>query len=284
MTIEELLRNNTNKLEKSGSETARLDAEILLLHILQKDRSYLYSHKTDLVSDVDETLYNKLVKRRTENEPVSYITGKKEFMGLELFVDQNVLIPRPDTEILVEYAIKWINNKSGLVKVLDLCTGSGAIGISIAKYCDNIRVDLSDYSHDALSVAKKNVQANKLENKIHMLESDLFNNITEENKYHIIVSNPPYISENEMKQLEGNVLNYEPHMALYGGKDGYDFYRKIITDSKKYLFKQGLLALEIGCSQGKIVSQLLKDNDFTEIEILSDLAGLDRVVKGVFNG
>jgi release factor-specific protein-(glutamine-N5) methyltransferase len=284
MTIEELLRKNTKILEKSGSETARLDAEILLLHIIQKDRSYLYSHKTDLLSDENEILYTKLVKRRTENEPVSYITGKKEFMGLELFVDQNVLIPRPDTEILVEHAIEWINKKSDLVRVLDLCTGSGAIGVSIAKYCHNIQVDLSDYSHDALSVAKKNVKANNLENKIHIIESDLFNNISVDKKYHIIVSNPPYISENEMKQLEGNVLNYEPHMALYGGKDGNDFYRKIISNSKKYLFKNGLLVFEIGCSQGKIVSQLLKDNGFTEIEILSDLAGLDRVVKGVNNG
>ena len=209
--------------------------------------------------------------------PIQYITNKQEFMKLDFYVDENVLIPQPDTEILVEKAIeeaKKIEN----VEILDMCTGSGCIGISIAKNIENAKVTLVDISENVIEIAKKNALRNKVESQLTFIQSNMFEKV--EKKFDIIVSNPPYIKTDVIPKLDKQVQN-EPHIALDGGKDGLKFYKIIIEEAKKYLKENGKLILEIGYDQKEEVENLIKQSrQYKKIEVIKDLSQNDRVIIG----
>ena len=212
--------------------------------------------------------------------PIKYILGTCEFMGLDFYVEEGVLIPRGDTEILVEEVLKHISDDEKL-DVCDLCSGSGAIGISLAYYRKNINVDSIDYFEKPKEITIKNIRKHNLENRMRFIESDLLKAIIDEGKkYDIIVSNPPYIREEEINNLMDDVRVYEPHTALSGGEDGLIFYRRIVDESKLVLKENGILAFEIGHDQGEDVKTLMEKNSFKDVRVIKDLAGHDRVVIG----
>lgn len=218
--------------------------------------------------------YFKLIDKRRERIPLQYITGRQEFMGIDFLVNENVLIPRQDTEVLVESVLPFVKGK----RVLDICTGSGCIAVSLSLLGNPAKVTASDKSEAALSLARKN--AERAGALVTFIKSDLFDNI--EGNFDIIISNPPYISENEMKELEPEVKEHEPSMALWGGMDGLYFYRRIISASPSYLKCGGRLFFEIGYSQAHSVKRLMEQQGFSDINIVKDYAGLDRVAGGSY--
>lgn len=279
--IEELINTGTSVLKESGIDTARLDAELLLGSVIEKNRVYLITHKEEEVSAENEKMYFDLIEKRRNKMPVKYILNKCEFMGIEFYVEEGVLIPRDDTEILVEEILKNISENEEK-QLCDLCCGSGAIGISLAHLRQNIKVDLIDYYPIPEKVALINIKKNNLENRVSFIKSDLLEKSIESNKmYDIIVSNPPYIEEKEIDTLMDDVKNYEPHTALNGGVDGLDFYRKIIAQSQEVLKDDGILAFEIGYNQGEAVKSLMNEYNFKNIKVIKDFASLDRIVIGV---
>ncbi len=234
----------------------------------------IYDNKE--VENIDRDRYIKNVKRLILGEPLQYITGIQEFMKLNFLVTKDVLIPRPDTEILVEEVIRKAENISNPV-ILDLCTGSGAIAVSLAKYIKNVHICAVDISSKALEIAKKNAELNGVKNNIEFIESNLFDKI-KERKFDIIVSNPPYIETETIKTLSKDVQS-EPKIALDGGKDGLDFYRKIADSGSKYLNRQGYICLEIGYNQRIAVRQILENKKrYVNINCIKDLCGNDRVI------
>ena len=272
MIIKDILIEATNNLKDNNIEDASIKAKILLAFVLHEQRQYLVVNNNKNIDDKHYNLYFSLINKLIEGVPLQYITNEQEFMKLKLFVNENVLIPQPDTEILVEEAIKIINNDK-LKKVLDLCTGSGAIAISIAKNTAQ-EVHASDISKSALEIAKKNANLNNV--KINFIYSDLFKNINEE--YDIIVSNPPYIEKNNIKTLSKEVQS-EPLIALDGGLDGLDFYREIAKKAYKYIKNNGYLCLEIGYNQKEAVTNILKKyKQYNDIYSIKDLAGKDRCI------
>lgn len=280
MMIKEILKRGREALSQAGIEYPGLEAEILLSGVLGYDRIYFYAHPQEMVDSTKAEAYFKAIERRCKFEPVAYILEKKEFMGLDFFVNKNVLIPRPDTEPMVEHLIKYLNdNYPSGAKILDLCTGSGAIGIALKTNYPQGMISLSDFSKDAVIVA--GVNANELvAGDIVLYESDLFSAIPKEKKYDVIVSNPPYIKSSDMNDLASDILDYEPHMALDGGTYGLDFYERIIKDTHLYLKKDGKLALEIGDEQTKSVFDLLTAHGYSEIEKIVDLGGHVRCLIG----
>jgi len=277
-----------NKLLKIGAEEIKgrqygnpvLEATLLLGKLLKVDKLYIYTHGNEEVPDFIVDKYLQMIKKRKEGYPIQYIIKEKEFMGLDFYVEEGVLIPRPDTEILVEYVLDYIEENYGdeEVHVLDIGIGSGAIGISIAYYRKNSRVYGVDISQRALDTANINKERFNLKN-INIFKSNLFENIDKDKRFHIIASNPPYIPKEDIKALQEEV-KYEPVLALDGGEDGLDFYRRIIPESRSYLYSNGLLILEIGHDQGAKVAGIMEEEAFKNIKILKDLQGLDRVVLG----
>lgn len=253
------------------------EAELVLTHVLNCDRLSLYLNK-DISLDKDKSsLISNILKRRILREPLQYILGKCEFMGLEFKIDKRALIPRPETEILVESAINELKAIGNLCpKVFDLGTGSGCIAISIAKLFPQAMVWAGDISKDALGLAKENADLNNAEVKF--LHSDLFNGLKEE-KFDIIISNPPYISTNDFCGL-AKEISFEPALALKAGIDGLDFYRRIISQAATYLNDHGLLAFEVGINQSCLVEILLKKENFSDIRIIKDYNNIERVVMG----
>ena len=272
MKIIELL--NYGKIYLKDVDEGSLKAKILLEYILKVEREYIITHYEDIVSETQITLYQSKLEELKRGKPIQYITNHQEFMKLDFYVDENVLIPQPDTEILVEKVIEILKNKKNTCSVLDICTGSGAIGISIAKYIPKADVYVSDISRPALKIAQKNALKNEVEN-IHFILSDGFKNINKKD-FDIIVSNPPYIETDIINGLPEEV-KHEPHLALDGGKDGLDFYRIFSEQSPLFLKPSGYLCLEIGYQQKEEVSKLLK-NYFKNIKIFQDYGGRDRVV------
>ncbi|MFA9397702.1 MAG: peptide chain release factor N(5)-glutamine methyltransferase [Clostridiaceae bacterium] len=280
MKIGELLNIGIVKLKENAIDSYILDSQILLAHVLEKNKLYIIINKDIEVDKEKEDVFLKFIKERAENKPIKYITKQAEFMGFEFFVDKGVLIPRPETEALVEMSLDYIN-RFNYKKVLDLCAGSGAIGLSIAKLA-NVEVALSDISDKAIEVSRINKKKLNIDNA-NIVKSDLLNEfIKNKDKYDIIVSNPPYIEKAEIDNLMEDVKCYEPYEALCGGEDGLLFYKKIIKDSTLILNKGGLILFEIGYNQGDEVKNLLLENKFSSIDIVKDLAGLDRIVVGVF--
>ena len=276
MTIKELLNQAVIMLKNENIDAPKNKARMLLQATLKKSREYLMIYDNKEVENSERDKYIKNVKRLILGEPLQYITGIQEFMKLNFLVTKDVLIPRPDTEILVEEVIK-IAKKIKAKNILDMCTGSGAIAVSLAKYLDNVEITAVDISTKTLNVAKTNAKNNEVENKITFIESNLFENIVNE-KYDIIVSNPPYIKKDVIKTLNKEVQK-EPKIALDGGYDGLDFYRKITHQSEEYLKFNGYLCFEIGYDQKKDVIKIINDErKFTGTYSKKDLCDNDRIV------
>ena len=250
-----------------------VEAKMLLSKVTGYDALDLINHLHDVLTSDEENQYKELINRRVNDKPVQYITNSVNFYGIPLYVDENVLIPRFETEELVDNTIKYLGCEFDKPKVLDLCCGSGAIGLAIKSRLMNANIDMSDISKEALVVATKNMQDLFLECNI--IESDLFNNIN--SKYDCIISNPPYIKDDE--EIEDIVKNNEPHLALYAGPDGLDYYERILKDIKNYLNDKFLIALEIGATQKEDVINIAnKYLDNINIECKKDLSGRDRMI------
>ncbi len=276
MEIKKAIIEAVRMLNENHIEDSVNIARILMAYTLDKPKEYIIINDKQILKDEVLKKYNFNINRVKEGYPLQYITKNQEFMKLNFYVDDNVLIPQPDTEILVENVIKICNTefKGQAIKILDLCTGSGAIAISLKKYLDNIEVIATDISTYALGVACKNAKANNVE--IKFIESDMFKNIND--KYDIIVSNPPYIERQVLKSLPKDV-QHEPIIALDGGEDGLDFYREISDNAYKYLNKDGYLILEIGYNQKNSVIELLKNREkYKDIKCIKDLSENDRVI------
>jgi release factor glutamine methyltransferase len=273
MTYREAVELGAVILSSAKIDNPDLDAWYLLQMVCKIERSFFYLHEDEEISSEEQREYEIAVKKRAERIPLQYIIGEQEFMGLTFKVNSNVLIPRQDTETLVEEALKVCHQG---MKVLDLCTGSGCIIVSILKNAPGIIAVGADISKQALLVAKENGKSYELD--IEWIRSDLFDNVT--SKYDLIVSNPPYIPTKDIARLMPEVRDFEPFDALDGHEDGLHFYRKIIAESENYLNSEGNLYLEIGYDQGEAVSDLMRQAGYTQVEIVKDLAHLDRVVKG----
>lgn len=279
-TIGELLIDGNKILKEANIDTYILDTQLLLGKVLQKDKLYLITNKEEEIDKFKEKEFYRLINKRKDKMPIKYILKNAEFMGLDFYVEEGVLIPRGDTEILVEEVLKNIT-ASNQYDICDLCCGSGAIGISIATLRENTKIDLIDYYDIPEKVTKKNINKHKLSSRVEFIKSDLLEEaIKREKKYDILVSNPPYIKEEVIETLMDDVKNYEPHTALSGGNDGLYFYRKIVEDSDKILKENGILAFEIGHDQGEEVSALMTQKGYKGVRVIKDLAGLDRVVLG----
>ena len=275
MTYSNLYEYGRLSLEEAGIEEANLDARLLLEAVCNTDRNMLLVHGDCNISlEETQTYVNHILKRKT-HVPLQYILGSQEFMGLTFLVSENVLIPRQDTEVLVEEAMKYLHDG---MRVLDMCTGSGCILLSLLHYSNDCTGVGADISADALSVAKEN--ARNLSIEADFIESDLFDKI--DGIFDMIVSNPPYIQTEVIKTLSEEVKVHEPMIALDGHEDGMYFYKKIITDCKTHLYRGGRLLFEIGYDQSETVSKRLQQAGFKEVEVIKDLAGLDRVVTGIF--
>ena len=280
MNVKELIEYGKTTLKENEVEDYNIIAKRLAKHVLKMNESDLVVNSQEEVDEEKEEYYKLELIEIVNGKPIQYITNQQEFYGQEFYVDENVLIPQPDTEILVEEVInisKQIENSSQSLNILDICTGSGCIGISLANNIASSKITLSDISKDALEVATKN--ANKLIgnlSNIKLLESDMFEEIEEE--FDIIVSNPPYISFEELQDLDEQVKD-EPVIALFGYEDGLGFYRILIEESHKYLSDDGYLCMEIGYNQKQAVIDLLKENgNYKNIYSKKDLSGNDRIV------
>lgn len=279
-TIEELINTGTKTLKDNGIDTARLDTELLLGNVIEKERLYLITHKEETIGKDQCDEFFELIEKRRKKMPVKYILNKCEFMGIDLHVEEGVLIPRDDTELLVDEVLKNISEDDEK-QICDLCCGSGAIGISLACLRKNIKVDLLDYYPIPEKVTLINIEKHNLQERVSFSKSDLLDvSIKASKKYDIIVSNPPYIEEEEIEKLMDDVQKYEPHTALSGGIDGLDFYRKIVNQSIEVLNENGILAFEIGYNQGKAVKSLMEEKNFKDVRVIKDFASLDRIVIG----
>ena len=276
MTYREAVEFGTKCLTDAGVPDAALDAWYLLQMVCKIERSYYYVHGEEDITQDAQKEYEIAVQKRAEHIPLQYTIGEQEFMGLRFKVNSNVLIPRQDTETLVEQVLKIV--KPGM-KVLDLCTGSGCVLISVLKNAPELTGMGSDISKTALLVAKENAKLHEVDAE--WVRSDLFDNITE--TFDVIMANPPYIPTGEILSLMPEVRDFEPENALDGGADGLDFYRKIAGQVKDYLNPGGYVYMEIGYDQGEAVSELMRNAGFTEVEVIKDLARNDRVVKGKGN-
>ena len=270
MTIKEAIKYGSDLLKENKIEDYSIKVKILISFITGIKKDILINYEDVEILDNKLEIYIYNLNKIIEGVPIQYITKKQEFMGLDFFVDENVLIPQPDTEILVEEVLKISKLYNKKINILDLCTGSGAIAVSLSKYIKDVNIIATDISKNAIEIAEKNAIKNNIENKIKFVVSDMFKNI--ENKFDIIVSNPPYIETKEIEKLSKEVKN-EPIIALDGGNDGIKYYKIIADNYNKFLNIGGYLLLEIGYNQGESVSKLFKNS-----EIKKDLSGNNRVI------
>jgi release factor glutamine methyltransferase len=312
----DLIRTAKEKL--IHSETPQLDAEVILSYVLDKDRIYLFLNRNEEISVENEETFNRLIERRSKGEPVAYITGSKEFMGLNFKVKPGVLIPRADTEILVEEVIKRTQEDNLAIKntffdekeaidnmkncnqveeetekiqrnnliIVDIGCGSGAISVSLAKYIEKAMVYAIDIMDIPIEMTKENIRLNNIESRVKVIKSDLMSGLDRKfvGNIDVIVSNPPYIEQDEYDQLMIDVKKFEPKSALTDEGDGLEFYRRITAEATAYLKKNGLLAYEIGYNQAEHVIKIMQENGFFKVECMKDLGNQDRVVVGYFNG
>lgn len=278
MQYAKLYQIGKEQLQKAGITDAELDARLLLEFICHTDRNALYAHGDQEIEDEKMQDFLQLIEKRAVHIPLQHLTGEQNFMGLDFLVNEHVLIPRQDTEILVEEIMRDLHDG---IRILDMCTGSGCILLSLLHYsndCSGVGVDVSE---DALVVARQN--ADRLaEKQAVFIQSDLFEKV--EGSFDLIVSNPPYIRSQEIAGLMPEVREHESHLALDGKDDGLHFYREIIKGAMPHLKRGGQLFFEIGYDQGEAVQALLAANGYTEIAVVKDYAGLDRVVYGTFLG
>ncbi len=278
LKIKSVLKYAASLLRESGCLSPQLDAELLLAFLLHKERSYLFMYPEKEIPLSVYHHYLALIEKRKKGKPVAYITGNQEFMKLDFFVNESVLIPRPDTEILIEKIIETVKGNPQSIRILDLGCGSGAISVSLACYLPDAFVCSTDISPEAIRIAQINASNHNVNNQVTFLCGDLFAPV--KNKFDIIVSNPPYIPTKDIDTLQAEVSNHEPRKALDGGEDGLEFYRRIISEAPEYIKNTGYLFLEIGYDQARDISSLLAERKkYSNIEIFKDLAGRNRVVK-----
>jgi release factor glutamine methyltransferase len=304
LKLKDALREGVNTLKRAHIESPVVEAGVILCFILNRDKSFIYSHNEYQMGGNEATRFFEYIEKRATGIPIQYLTGHQEFMSMDFRVTRDVLIPRQDTEVLVEAVIAYTeklsskhagNENVGVyssqppltpsspISILDMGTGSGCIAVSLTKYVRNCRVTAVDISEEALGVARYNAANNGVQDKVDFIKSDLFSELESmgiNKSFDVIVSNPPYIDSGEINKLQKEVRQHEPIIALDGGADGLNFYRYIIAGAPTYLKPVGgLLALEIGFNQAEAVCRLM-NRDFCEIEVIKDLPGIERVVTG----
>ncbi len=288
LTINSLLKKGIAQLGEGDYFNPLLDAQMLLMFLLDRDKLYIYTHgKDEVEADVSEE-FMELIELRAKRYPLQYIIGKQEFMGLDFKVREGVLVPRPDTEVLVEKIIEIVEaghfGEQSSINIVDIGTGSGAITLSLAHYIKNANLYSVDISDIPLEVAKENAKIHQLEDRVCFLKGSMLEPLYEkklQGKVDILASNPPYIASKVIEELQIEVSTYEPKLALDGGVDGLDFYREITDGVGDFLSERAILAFEIGYDQGQAVRNLLDETgQFKNIEIFTDLSGQDRVVIG----
>ncbi|OON96048.1 MAG: protein-(glutamine-N5) methyltransferase, release factor-specific [Epulopiscium sp. Nele67-Bin005] len=278
MTIRELVKQGEQILKEFGIRDAKIDARLLILSLLECDVTQLLLSQEQIAAEHLKASFMYLIAKRTQGIPLQYITSEQSFMGLDFYVDERVLIPRQDTEILVEKTIKLINKKKQPIEGIEIGTGSGCIAISLVYYVQNLKMTSIDVSPKALEVAQKNCKTYNCNEKIKFIESDLFENVKNGKVYDFVISNPPYISIEDHATLEREVLECEPRLALTDEGDGLKFYRDISKQAKTYLKRGGFIAFEIGYNQGITVREILENEGYSHVEVIKDLARKDRVV------
>ena len=274
MNYREAYETGKGTLAAAGIEEAELDARLLLEEICGTDRNTLLVHGDRNVTEEELAQYKEMLEKRSVHIPLQQIIGRQSFMGLDFYVDENVLIPRQDTELLVEEALQELHDG---MRILDMCTGSGCILLSLLKYSNDCEGIGADISEEALKVAERNRVQLGLENAA-FIRSDLFEAV--EGKFDLLVSNPPYICSDVIDTLMPEVREHEPRQALDGSADGLHFYRRILAECRTYLKPGGILLFEIGYDQGEAVKRLMEENGFLEVEVKKDYGRLDRVVLG----
>lgn len=287
LNIIKAMKKAQTLLDEAGIGASQLEAGMLMAHLLGCERTHLYLDRDRVLAFQEIEDYFNMVDKRIQGTPIHYIIGYREFMGLKFYVNENVLIPRPDTEVLVEHVINYCRN-SGMhfLKILDIGTGSGAIAVSLAKYIENCQVTAIDIDDKALQVAKKNGIVHGVDDRIEFIQGDLFCPLMEsKDKFHIMVSNPPYIPTADIEKLEIQVKDYEPIKALDGGREGLDFYMRLAKDAPNFLHDGGLWAVEVGYNQAQQVAEILREQGcYHDIEFIKDLSGYNRVVSARMKG
>ncbi|MGE5750526.1 MAG: peptide chain release factor N(5)-glutamine methyltransferase [Nitrospirota bacterium] len=282
MTLAEAIYQAAQKLSVHGISTARLDAEVLLSHTIMRDRAWLIIHRDESLNESQRTLFEDAVNRRARREPLQYITGKQEFWGLDFSVTPDVLIPRPETELVVEAALKIIQTTGSQVTIIDLCAGSGCIAVSLAKGPAAPRIFAIDKSDRALAVARENARKHNVSDRIRFLEGDLFGPLAELDLHgmaDIIVSNPPYVRSGDLPALQPEVRDFEPELALLAGPEGTEIQQRIVGTAPEFLKKYGALIMEMGQGQSGALTKMVNDTGRYEMpEIMKDLAGIERVI------
>ena len=287
ITFGEIFEVGFKRLKQADIADAAIDAERLLMYLMNENRAFLYLHRNDGTDEDHADAYFELIDRKAAGEPLQYIVGEQEFMGLNFKVNESVLIPRQDTETLVETALSFAKTKKGTISILDMCCGSGAIAVSMAHFLKKSKIVACDISEAALDVARGNAKRNGVEKKINFIESDLYVSAKKKkpmkDKFDMILCNPPYIPSSVIPTLQTEVKDHEPISALDGGADGLDFYRRMATDSATHLKKGGYILFEIGHDQAEAVTALLEENgNYQDIFTHKDMAHLDRVLTARF--
>ena len=283
-SISKVIKQGELRLAQAGKADAAIDAKLLMLYVLDCSSAMLLLNKDKELEQDKLEIYLDYIEKRASGVPLQHITSEQEFMGLSFYVDENVLVPRQDTETLVEKVV-MLNDKYHFKTAIDIGTGSGCIGISLAHYIKDLKVTLLDISDKALEVAQRNIKSNNVETRVITLKSDVLDeyrnaNAAQEARVDLIVSNPPYIAQKDIPGLMTEVKDHDPMMALTDGLDGLEFYRRISHDAKEYLNENGVLVYEIGYDQREDVIRILENEGYHDIEYIKDMQGNDRVVVG----
>ncbi len=282
LTIAEAIYQAAQKLSVVGIANTRLDAEVLLSHILERDRAWLITHSNDSLENEGLTRFEEAISRRSGREPLQYIIGKQEFWGLDFIVSPDVLIPRPETELLVEAAVTLVKGHNAQATIVDLCTGSGCVAISLAREIEDARVFATDMSIRALAVARENARTHNVSDHIRFMDGNLFQPLEEldlRDRVDVVTANPPYIRSSDLPMLQAEVKDYEPRIALLAGPEGTEIQKRIIDNAPVFLKKQGALIMEMGQGQAEVLSRMVASTKaYGKTEILKDLAGIDRVI------
>ena len=282
--IKNALRWGVDYLKDNGVDSPKLDAEILLMYSLNIDRIKLHLIADKILNAKERELYKECIERRSKRDPVAYITGHKEFMSLDFKLTKAVLVPRPETEILVEETLRECaqrKDKKSFIRILELGTGSGIIAVSLAKAIKQITLVATDISLEIIKVAVENAHLHKVNDKITFFLGRYLQGIKQkENQFDFVVSNPPYLSKSDWERAQPEIREHEPPDSLLGGEDGMDFYRTIIPDTSNLLSEDGCLMLEVGIGQAEIISDMIKKTaSYSRVELIKDLSGIKRVVK-----
>lgn len=282
MTLIEAIHNAAAQFSAAGISNARLDAEVLLAMLAQRDRAWVISHMHDALGDILRGRYETVVRRRAGREPLQYIVGNQEFYGFDFFVTPDVLIPRPETELAVELALKVLGNHSRQTTVVDLCTGSGCIAVTLARLAPTVNIVAIDKSSKALKIAERNAAQHQVADRIQLLEGDLLQPLERldfRSKVDMIVSNPPYIPSADYTTLQPEVRDFEPEMALIAGPQGTELHQRIIETAPAYLKRHGALIMEMGMGQAELLLEMIRASDaFVAPSVYKDLAGIERVL------